>query len=140
MARKQKVEHTQVSVENLEAAVSFYRDTIGLAEIARENGVVYPGCGYDNNWDLGLSEGEPGFDHVALRLGNTAELDEYEDLLAGNGVDYTRAESEESGVTHEHRFRTSVGKGDRVRFTGGLRVSPRRRNVGRLSVDSSQRR
>jgi len=39
---------------------------------------VYPGCGYDNNWDLGLSEGEPGFDHVALRLGNTAELDEYD--------------------------------------------------------------
>ncbi|PSP65493.1 hypothetical protein BRC77_00570 [Halobacteriales archaeon QH_8_64_26] len=64
---------------------------------------MYPGCGYDNNWDLGLSEGEPGFDHVALRLGNTAELDEYEDLLAGNGVDYTRAESEEPGV------HTSIG-------------------------------
>lgn len=100
-----KAEHVLLGVEDLEAALDFYTDTFGLAEVAREEDTVYLGCGLDENYDLGLREDEQGVDHVGVRVRDGSLLDEYEARLAEEGVDTTRTGGDEPGQERGLRFR-----------------------------------
>jgi catechol 2,3-dioxygenase-like lactoylglutathione lyase family enzyme len=73
-----KAEHVCLHVDDIERAADFYGDVFGLAEISRRDGVIYYGCGLDENFDLAIQEGETGLEHVAVRV---AEEDLMRDVL-----------------------------------------------------------
>lgn len=103
------IEHVSVRVSDLSAAVSFYRDVVGLAEITRADGTVYFGCGRDENFDLAVAQGTPGLDHFALRVAGTDALDSRVAELAAEGVSVERLGGVEPGQTEVVRFALPSG-------------------------------
>lgn len=106
MTGADKAEHVALTVENLPEAVTFYTEVFGLAEVTRDEDTIYLGCGLDGNYDLALREGDPGVEHVAVRVDTRAELEEYAERLAAAGVDVDRTDGEEPG--QEHGLRVTV--------------------------------
>lgn len=92
-----KAEHVCLQVDDLEQADGFYRDVFGLAEVTRESGTIYLGCGLDGNYDLAIREGNPGVEHVAVRVHTGTELGEYEERLRSRGQDFERTDGDEPG-------------------------------------------
>ncbi|WP_165874897.1 VOC family protein [Natrarchaeobius oligotrophus] len=89
-------EHAVVRVTDLDAAVEFYTEQLGLIEIDRNDDTVYLGCGLDDRFDLGVTEGGTGLDHVAIRITDD-QFDEFERRFEEDGVDYEYTGDEEPG-------------------------------------------
>ncbi|MCW8173575.1 hypothetical protein D8S78_23200 [Natrialba swarupiae] len=102
MSGVKKIEHAVLEVTDLDEAVEFYTDVVGLVELERADDVVYLGCGLDENYDLGLVEGQTGVEHFALRV-TAEEIEEYESRLDDAGVETERV-SDEPGQTDGLRF------------------------------------
>ena len=89
--------HAVLRVRDLERSLAFYRDTLGLKEVARYGGrMVFLSCG-ENHHDLALQEigkGAPapnpaavGLYHLAFKVGdNLRDLIEMKAKLEGAGV------------------------------------------------------
>ncbi|WP_254533085.1 VOC family protein [Natrinema gelatinilyticum] len=107
MSGVKKIEHAVLEVTDIEEAVEFHTDVVGLVELDRQDDVVYLGCGLDENYDLGLIEGETGVEHFALRVTET-ELEEYATRLEDAGVD-TERRSDEPGQRDGIRFALPSG-------------------------------
>ena len=97
MTGADKAEHVRLQVEDLARAEAFYRDVFGLAEVARENETIYFGCGLDGNYDLAIQQGEPGVEHIAVRIDAGPELEKYEERLASHGHEFKRTDGDEPG-------------------------------------------
>ncbi|MGA7179683.1 MAG: VOC family protein [Thiobacillaceae bacterium] len=92
-----KLGHAVIKVRSLERSVPFYRDVLGLKEVARyHNAMVFFTCG-ENHHDLGLMEVGPsapgvhefgvGLYHLAFKVGDSLEeLRAFRDHLAAKGV------------------------------------------------------
>ncbi|PSQ17019.1 catechol 2,3-dioxygenase [Halobacteriales archaeon QS_8_69_26] len=111
MSGVRKFEHATLRVTDLPAAVEFYTEVLGLTELEERDGVVYLGCGLDENYDLGLVEGGTGVDHVAVRAPDEETLDEYESRLGEAGVDVERTGGAEPNQTGGVRFELPTGIG-----------------------------
>lgn len=92
-----KAEHVTLQVEDVAEAATFYENVLGFAEITRQNGTVYYGCGLDENYDLAIREGDPGVEHVAVRIEDDGALEKYEDRVAAEGVNFERTDGLEPG-------------------------------------------
>ncbi len=89
--------HAVIKVRNLARALAFYRDALGLTEVARHGGnMVFLSCGH-NHHDLALLEvGEraaapdraaAGLHHLAFKVGDDLDaLRAWRDRLAEQGV------------------------------------------------------
>jgi catechol 2,3-dioxygenase len=88
----QSIEHLELSVEDVDSTVSFYKDVIGLVEIARTGEAVYLGCGLDGNWDVAFREGPTGVGGVAFRAEDLAEIELAEGALNQAGITTTRSD------------------------------------------------
>lgn len=104
----QMVEHAVVAVSDLDAALDFYTECMGLVELDREDGTVYLGCGLDDHFDLGLRAGGSGVDHFAVRTTET-DFDRHEADLRDAGVDVERTDGEEPGQERGLRFALPSG-------------------------------
>jgi catechol 2,3-dioxygenase len=92
-----KLGHAVIKVRSLERSVPFYREVLGLKEVARyHNAMVFFSCG-ENHHDLGLMEVGPsapgvqdygvGLYHLAFKVGDSLdELRAFRDHLAAKGV------------------------------------------------------
>jgi len=96
-------EHLELKVRDVAGTAAFYRDIVGMTELAEDAGTVYLGFGLDGNYDLALSEGE-GVGHFAFRVDGAEALEAYERRL------------DEHGVAHERRDGTEFGQAQAVRF------------------------
>jgi catechol-2,3-dioxygenase len=99
-----KVGHVVLKVRDLERSAAFYRDVIGLKEVARGEfaaKMVFFSATGDNHHDLALAEvgrdapGTPpnavGLSHVALKIGDTLdELRAARAHLASQGITKVR--------------------------------------------------
>ncbi|WP_394324769.1 VOC family protein [Haloferax sp. ATB1] len=81
------MEHASIQPENIEEAIDFYTDGLGLVEIAREDGTVYLGTSLTENFELAVTEGRVGIEHVAVRADNDAVVDDYENEFEGADVE-----------------------------------------------------
>ena len=97
MPRAQRIEHVHANVEDLKEAIGFYTDVMGLVEMDRDDDTVYLGCGLDENFDLAVSEGGTGLDHVGIRVGDEEAVEEYEARLDDAGVDTKRTDDDQPG-------------------------------------------
>lgn len=64
----QAYEHATLRVNDIGAATAFCTDVLGLLQIAREDSVVYLGCGYNDCYDVALMPGGVGVAEFALRV------------------------------------------------------------------------
>lgn len=97
MAATLKLGHVVLKVRSLVDSVPFYRDLLGLREVARHQGrMVFFSCG-ENHHDLALLElgaaaGAPpedavGLYHIAFRVGDRLDqLRDFRDRLVAAGV------------------------------------------------------
>ena len=95
--RAHKLGHAVLKVRNLEVSVPFYRDVLGLSEVARYGGrMVFFACG-GNHHDLALleigteavapMERQVGLYHLAFKVGDSLdELRACRAHLAAHGV------------------------------------------------------
>lgn len=104
-----KAEHVKLQVEDIQVAEDFYRNVMGLTEIESDNSTKYLGCGLDSNYDLAIEEGEPGVEHVAVRVSDVKKLDIYEERLTDDGFETVRTGGDEPGQEHGLRFRLPSG-------------------------------
>jgi len=109
MADLQRIEHAKVHVEDLDRALEFYTDAMGLVEVDRAGDTVYVGCGLDENFDLAVTEGGTGIEHFAVRALDEETVHAYEDRLAGDGVAVERVDGEEPGQAAGVRFDLPTG-------------------------------
>ncbi len=96
--RALKLGHAVLKVRSLETSVPFYRDVLGLKEVARHGGrMVFFSCG-ENHHDLALLEigaqarspedYQIGLYHLAFKVGDSLdELRACRDHLAAHGVE-----------------------------------------------------
>ncbi len=95
--RVQKLGHAVLKVRSLAVSVPFYRDVLGLTEVARHGpNMVFFSCG-DNHHDLALlkvggqaappMDNQVGLYHLAFKVGDSLdELRAFRDHLAAHGV------------------------------------------------------
>src|SRR5512147_2154524 len=95
--RVQKLGHAVLKVRSLVVSVPFYRDVLGLTEVARYGSrMAFFSCG-DNHHDLALleigvqaplpAERQVGLYHLAFKVGDSLdELRACRDHLAAHGV------------------------------------------------------
>ncbi|WP_436933761.1 VOC family protein [Halovenus marina] len=103
------LEHTVLRVTDVDDALAFYTDVMGLVELARDDDIVYLGCGLDENYDLGLVEGGTGVEHFAIRVPDSETLADYETRLQDAGVDVTRTDGGEYSQDEGIRFSLPSG-------------------------------
>lgn len=70
-----RIDHFAIGVGDLGHALDWYRDAIGLRDVATEGGRHFLGCGGQVGFDLVVEEGAPGLRHVAY---SCFDEDEYE--------------------------------------------------------------
>lgn len=104
MPGTRKVEHVRYQVRDRESVVDFYQNVLGLAEVDRRGGVVYMGCGFDQNYDLAVCEGSPGIEHFAFRVPDSEALERYDARLRDRGVETHRTDGTEPGQELGLRF------------------------------------
>jgi catechol 2,3-dioxygenase len=92
-----KLGHAVIKVRSLDRSVPFYRDVLGLMEVARyRNAMVFFSCG-ENHHDLGLMEVGPhasgmdihgvGLYHLAFKVGDSLdELRAFRDHLIQKNI------------------------------------------------------
>lgn len=103
MAGVRRLEHVGLQVNDLERAVEFYTNTVGLVEYERDDDTVYLGCGLDKNFDLAVVEGGTGVEHFAIRAAEN-QFEQYLDQLDEHGVDTSRTDGMEPGQQKGVRF------------------------------------
>lgn len=109
MEALQRIEHAKVHVNDLDAALPFYTDAMGLVEVDRADGTVYLGTGLDDNFDLAVAEGGTGIEHFAVRASDESAVDDVVERLSDRGVDVGRVDGEEPGQVAGVRFHLPSG-------------------------------
>lgn len=104
MTGVQKLEHAKLRVTDVDAALSFYEEVMGLVEISRDDGTVYLGTGYDEYYDLAIESGGTGIDHFAIRVPDEETLKEHEESLADADVETTWLDGGEPNQDTALRF------------------------------------
>ena len=105
----QRIEHAKLRVEELDSALEFYTDIVGMVELGRTADEIYLGCGVDDRYDLVLTEGGTGVDHFALRVDDRETLDKYADSVADHGVETDRTHKTTAGIGEGVRFSLPSG-------------------------------
>lgn len=102
-----KVEHAHIRVNDLDSAVRFYTDIMGLVEVDSKGDDVRLSCGLSPRYDLAVTEGGSGLDHFAIRT-TADQLSQHRNALAENDIEY-RDVPEEDGVSDGIRVNLPSG-------------------------------
>lgn len=137
-----KAEHVCLHVDDIERAAEFYGRVFGLTELARRDDTIYYGCGLNENFDLAISEGNRGVEHVAVRVSDESVLTEYEDRLAERNVEFERTDNAEPGQERglkvrlpSHLLLELVTVADRSYRHSDSIASPDRDGIAPLDLD-----
>lgn len=103
-----RVEHVGLRVEDIDAARSFYIDTMGLVECERTDSRSYFDCGLGGSFDLAVVEGGTGLDHFAVRVAPD-EFDVAEARLDALDSPTRRTDDAEPGQNRGLRFSLPSG-------------------------------
>ncbi|MFC6723848.1 VOC family protein [Halobium palmae] len=103
-----RLSHVALETPDLESSLSFFRDAVGLEEVARDDGTVYLRAvdEFDHH-SMTLTEADAaGVDHVGWQTDERESLDGFADLLEDRGIDVTWIDEG-----------TELGHGEAIRFT-----------------------
>lgn len=138
-----KVAHAELAVGDVERVLDFHVAVLGLAELGRENGAVYLGCGLDKNYDLALTTGGTGVRSFALEVESQDDIKRYGERLAHAGVETETRTDDGPGAVESLRFRAPSGhlidlvySGDRPLYLHPARAHyPRHQGIGPIDAD-----
>lgn len=105
----QKLAHAELKVDDVDQALGFHIETLGLTELARDNGTVFLGCGVDDNYDLALTAGGSGVAHFALEVTSDGDLEAYGERLTDMGIEVESRDGGEPGQKKSIRFTAPSG-------------------------------
>lgn len=101
-----KLGHLALVTPNLEKSLWFFRDVVGLDEVASDDQCVYlRAWGEFEHHSLSLREGPTGIDHYGWRAGRPEDVEGFAQRLSADGVEVTRVAAG-----------TELGQGDAIRF------------------------
>ena len=104
------LDHAVIRVRDLETALHWYRDILGLMVIEERDGTVYLGCGCDPHFDLALVAGGVGLDHAAFAVADHAALVAARERFAGRGARCSEIEQRgEPGIASAFRVFLPTG-------------------------------
>jgi catechol 2,3-dioxygenase-like lactoylglutathione lyase family enzyme len=139
-----RLAHVALAVEDLDGAVDFYTELLGLAVVEEAPGVAYLSCGATNTYELLLRQGEHRFDHLALAVLGEAALEELRERLGRAGLDFSELEID-GGPGLARGIETSLPTGHTLRLVAesdpsGFRVRAacapvHHRGVGPVSLE-----
>lgn len=109
LPKEHRIEHLELSVEDLDRTIEFYTGVVGLVELAREDGVAYLGCGLDDNWDVAFRQGPTRVEHVAFRVSDEDEFERTERALGEHNVAAERRDGAEPNQERGLRFSLPSG-------------------------------
>jgi catechol 2,3-dioxygenase len=89
-----RLAHVALSVPDVDAATAFYADVFGLAVADEGPERRFLAGGRSRTFELALSEGETGLDHLAFSVRGPGALDEARRRLSDAGVETTGTEPE----------------------------------------------
>jgi catechol 2,3-dioxygenase len=107
----QKVAHVQLRVDDLDRAVDFHVNVLGLTELSRNDGSVYLGCGFDTNNDVILTPGGTGVERVTLQVDSDEDIQRYAKRLADLGITNDVRTDEKPGQSAGLNFTLPSGQG-----------------------------
>jgi catechol 2,3-dioxygenase len=84
-----RLAHIELGVPDLEAAVAFYSEALGMEAVRQESDQTYLACGATNTYELQLRAGEPECDHFALSVCGYDALGTLAERLAAAGAPVT---------------------------------------------------
>lgn len=99
-----KLAHAVLRVQEMETALEFNTEILGLIELGRDSNTVYLGCGVDDNFDVALVEGGTGVTDFAFQVESEDDLHHYADCLSDLGVKYDVLSDREPGELKTLRF------------------------------------
>jgi catechol 2,3-dioxygenase len=102
-----RLEHAVIRAGDVEQAVDWYKEALGLHELARED-VVYLTCGGESGFDLGITSGGQGLDHFSFSVHDLETLHGLEEALREAGVASALATDGEPGIAASLRFTIPV--------------------------------
>lgn len=105
----QRLAHAELRVKSLDEALDFYKNVMGLVEIAREGQKVYLGCGLDEAFDLAVVPGGTGVVHFAFQVETEDDLAHYRKRLEDQGVNVESCDGTEPGQLRGIRFALPSG-------------------------------
>jgi len=107
--------HVALVTPDVERSLWFFRDLLGLDEVARDERRVYLRCfGELDHHSLTLEEGPTGVDHIAFRTAAADDVREFQRRFEAAGVEVTRLDRGE----HE------LGQGEAIRFVAPFVDAP----------------
>jgi catechol-2,3-dioxygenase len=99
----ERIGHVGLQAQNLELAVRFATDVLGLRESERLDGASYLTCN-ERHHELVLIEAErDGLDHIGLEVGTADDLSRLRSAIADRGLELSDAEPE-PGIHDAVRF------------------------------------
>lgn len=101
--------HATLQVSDLDAAVAFHVDVLGLVELARSDEAVYLSCGADGQCDVALTPGGTGVADFAFQVGDDEDLAYYSQRLRQENIDVTEISDAKPGQTRAIRFALPSG-------------------------------
>ncbi|BCP14197.1 VOC family protein [Mycobacterium paraintracellulare] len=105
----QKLSHVHVGVRDIDEALQFHRDTLGLSELSRDGETVFLGCGLDNNFDVALTPGRTGVQRMAFDVTSEDDFDLYSARLADAGIKFELRTDPDPGVAKALQFTLPSG-------------------------------
>ena len=94
-----RLAHVELGVPDLEAAVAFYSEALGMEVVGHEDDRTYMACGATNTYELRLRSGEPEFGHFAFSVCGRDALETVAERLSGAGAPVTDIDvSDEPGL------------------------------------------
>lgn len=80
-----RIGHVALRVADLDAAVDFYCDCLGLRETERAGAVSYLTCNQRHHELILIQGGRPGYDHIGLQVADPRALDAARDRISASG-------------------------------------------------------
>jgi catechol 2,3-dioxygenase len=98
-----RLAHVEIGAGDPEVVARFYRELLGVVEVARHGDTVFLSGGATAGYDLALGPWPVGLRHFAFQVGSAADLDEAVDRLGAAGH-----EVEEIDVAAEHGIERGI--------------------------------
>lgn len=106
----QKLANAHLRVRNINEAIEFHEEVLGLAQIARGGDVVYYGAGLDDNYDVALiGNGDTGVAAMSFDVTGDDDLEHYGKRLKDAGVKTEIGTDTDPGVEKALSFQLPSG-------------------------------
>ncbi len=128
VSRLLRLEHVALGVSDLEENLRWYRDLIGLREVARKGETVFLAVGAKPTWDVALIPGGSGLEYFSITVDDEEELRAHADRLRAAGVEVAELEDLDPLISHAVEFQ--LPSHHRVRL-----VVPEKREVYTVATD-----